>query len=44
MTLPLRRFEEAFLVTLPTLQWCCLIFAFALASVFPTTPGTVHGA
>ena len=44
MTFPLRRFAEAFLVTLPTLQWAALIRVLALASVLPTTLGTLQGA
>ena len=42
MTLPFFLALEAFLVTLPTLQWAFVIAALALASDLPTTFGTMQ--
>ena len=42
MTLPFWAAGEAFFVTLPSLQWAFLSFAFALASDRPRSFGTLQ--
>jgi hypothetical protein len=41
-TLPFLRLDEAFCLTLPTVQCARLILAFAFVSVRPTSFGTTH--